>query len=463
MGSLGVRIGVFAATAQILLAGDAVWLSSDGRTNWNFHPAPVVEPWDGTDHRVLEVSPGETRQTIDGFGGCFNERGWDALSVLSETERRKVLHKLFDPDTGCGFTLFRTPIGASDYAMDWYSLAETPGDLELKSFSIERDRKYLIPYIRAALEIHPGSKIWASPWSPPAWMKRNGRYSCQSEPETSRLIWTPEIRSAYARYFFRFIQAYRDEGIPVYAIHVQNEPDACQVFPSCLWTGEEMRDFIRDDLAPRFRKDRLDTEIWLGTINHGDYRKYAGVVLGDPDTAPIVAGVGYQWDGKWAVAETHRRHPGLRLMQTESECGDGSNDHGAGLYTWTLIKQYFEGGANSYLYWNMVLDQTGNSTWGWSQNSLVTVNRFTREVRYNFEYYVMKHVGAFIQPGAVRIQTGGDDAQALAFRNPDDTIVVVLSNPSFNPWTMTIRVNERMIRIQAPAGSVNTVVWPSTL
>jgi len=180
------------------------------------------------------------------------------------------------------------PIGASDYAMDWYSLNDHPGDLGMRSFSLVRDRQYLIPYIKAALSINPGLRIWGSPWCPPAWMKGNNHYTCQGQDNSSRLVWKPEILSAYAHYLSLYVQSYRREGIPIYAVHVQNEPHACQIFPSCLWSGEELRDFIRDYLAPCFRKDHLDAEIWLGTINHGDYRKYAGVVLSDPAAASCI-------------------------------------------------------------------------------------------------------------------------------------------------------------------------------
>ena len=437
------------------------WISSDGDSNWVCRPSHPFLPIDGTDHRVVQIYPDSLAQVIQGFGGCFNEKGWEVLSILPEQERRLVLKSLFDSETGCRFNICRMPVGASDYAMDWYSLNDHPGDWGMHSFRLERDRLYLITYIQAALAVNPGLRIWGSPWSPPSWMKANNHYACQGQENSSRLVWKPEVLSAYAHYLSLYVQSYKREGIPIYAVHVQNEPHACQIFPSCLWTGEELRDFIRDYLAPRFRKDCPNTEIWLGTINHGDYRRYAGVALSDPKAASCISGVGYQWDGKHAVAETHRRHPGLQLMQTESECGDGSNDREAGLYTYSLIKKYLDGGANAYLYWNMVLDHTGLSSWGCAQNSLIGINRFTREIVRHFEYYVLKHFSACIDPGASRLHTSGEDADVLAFRNPDGSLVVTLANPSFTERTVTAAVGGRMFRLMLKAGSVNTVVLES--
>jgi glucosylceramidase len=171
-----------------------------------------------------------------------------------------------------------------------------------------------------------------------------------------------------------------------------------------------------------------------------------------------VTGVGYQWDGKWAVAETRRQYPEKKIWQTESECGDGANDMRAALYTFSLMKRYFEGGANAYLYWNMVLDETGYSTWGWKQNALITVNRFTRTMAYNDEFYLMQHLSRFVKPGAVRIRTSGFDEDAFAFKNPDGTLVLLAANPGFTARELTLRLGDRMVRIWLPEGSIHTFV-----
>jgi glucosylceramidase len=436
----------------------AEWICTSGTEKFAHRSLPDWRPFDGADFRVLALEPAISRQRIDGFGGCFNEKGWDALSCLSPEKRRETLLALFDGTDGCGFTLCRMPVGASDYAMDWYSLDDVPEDLEMKSFSLERDRKYLIPYIKAALGIRPDLKIWGSPWCPPAWMKANRHYACQGMEESSRLRREPAVLSAYALYLAKYVQSYQKEGIPVFAVHVQNEPFACQIFPSCLWTGEMMRDFIRDYLVPRFDEDRVAAEIWLGTINHGDVRAYADPVFADSVCRRRVAGVGYQWDGKWAAADTRRKYPDKKIWQTESECGDGANDMKAALYTFSLMKRYFDAGANAYFYWNMVLDESGGSTWGWKQNALVSVNRFSKSVKYNDEYFLMRHLSRFVMPGAVLIGASGYAEDAFAFANPDGSFVLLAANPGFTAREMTIRLGDRMIRVTVPEGSINTIV-----
>ncbi|MDZ7317209.1 MAG: glycosyl hydrolase [candidate division KSB1 bacterium] len=446
-------LGLTTLQAQV-----ARWIFSTGSASWVESPVKL-QTFDGTDYRLLVIDPDIAFQTIDGFGGCFNERGWDALSYLSESDRRQVLRDLFDPYDGCRFTLCRMPVGANDYSFDYYSLAEIPEDYDMQHFSMEREHRYLIPYIKAAMEFQPDLKLFASPWSPPQWMKINRFYACQGEQETSRLRWEPQVLRAYALYFSKFIQAYRSEGINLVQLHVQNEVDACQIFPSCLWSGEELTEFYRDYLIPRLDADGIDIELWLGTINHGDIRKYADVMFADPVCRARVTGVSYQWDGKHAVADTRRKYPEKKLMQSENECGDGSNDVKAGLYTFSLMKKYFEGGVNSYIYWNMVLDESGMSTWGWKQNSMITVDRYRRQARYNFEFYVMKHFSRFIDPGAVRVKAIGYADDALAFRNPDGSIVVVMMNDSFNVKRVTVRLGKKMAQADLPSGSVSTLVF----
>ncbi len=183
------------------------------------------------------VSFGNEGQTVRGFGGCFNELGKIALEKLSSEEKREAMSALFSEE-GCNFEFCRMPIGASDYSEIWYSCNETEGDLEMKNFSIERDRKYLLPYIKEAMEYKPEMKLFASPWSPPTWMKTH------KVNNFGRLIQTDENLKAYALYFKKFVEAYKEEGITIEQIHIQNEPCSSQKFPSCRWSGEEFRNFI---------------------------------------------------------------------------------------------------------------------------------------------------------------------------------------------------------------------------
>jgi len=415
-------------------------------------------PWCEKVPQPTETSPQLTvadhrAQVIDGFGGCFNEIGWQTLQALSEDHRAHVLRDLFDPVTGCGYCLCRVPIGASDYALEWYSHNEHDGDVAMEQFSIARDQRYLIPYVRAAMSIQPDLSLFASPWSPPTWMKQPRVYNY------GVLRWEPEILEAYALYLLRFVQAYQAVGLPVHQLHIQNEPNSDQKFPSCVWTGAKMRDFIRDYLGPRFREADLACEIWAGTIERPDYDAWAHTILVDARARAFVSGIGYQWAGKGAVQRTHQSWPALRLLQTESECGDGNNTWDYAHYVFTQLHHYLSNGVNGYVYWNMVLPPGGRSTWGWTQNSMITVDTTRQTVTYNPEFYVMKHLAHFVAPGSVRLDLQGPwSGNALAFHTPDRSRVVVCANPFSEQVEVVIDVVGDRFLLRLDAHSFNTVV-----
>jgi glucosylceramidase len=398
---------------------------------------------------------GQAHQTIDGFGGCFNELGWHALSALSAADRAKVIAALFDPKTGCRFNIGRMPIGASDFALSWYSLNENPDDFAMRKFSIARDEGCLIPYIKAALRHRDDLWLFASPWSPPTWMKNPPVYNY------GRFLHDKKHLDAYALYFVRLVQAYAKAGVAIRAVHPQNEPTADQKFPSCLWSGAELRDFIGRHLGPAFAKHKIPAEIWLGTINSENFDEYANTVLSDPQAGKFVAGVGYQWGGKLAVQRTHQAWPELDIHQTENECGDGKNTWGYAQYIFTLIHHYLSNGTGAYVYWNMVLPTGGVSTWGWPQNSMVTVDLAKKSATFTPEFHLMKHFSAHVDPGAVRLGLSGPLAgNALAFGNPDGKLVLVVANPLGQERELAFRSADGSFRAKLQAQSWNTFTMP---
>ncbi|MFD1957308.1 glycoside hydrolase family 30 beta sandwich domain-containing protein [Paenibacillus thailandensis] len=441
------------------------WISTTKEKAWN---EQTVSAAADTANANLIVT-GERFQIVEGFGGCFNELGYVALSRLSDEQRGSLFHSLFHPDGEHKLSICRLPIGASDYALEWYSHNETDGDFGMKHFSIERDFKYLTPYIREALTYNPDLKLFASPWSPPTWMKTPKAYNYGT------LRWEKDILEAYALYFVKFVESYRDVGITIHQVHVQNEVVADQKFPSCVWTGEQLREFIADYLGPAFEKHGLETEIWLGTINapepweelskkkSSDFDEYAAVVLSDPKAYKYIKGVGYQWAGKYAIQRTAASYPELRYMQTENECGDGNNSWDYAKYVFNLYQHYFTNGVNAYIYWNMVLEPRGRSTWGWEQNSMVTVDPQSGRVTRNPEYYVMKHFAHFVVPGAQRIGLRGPwSGKAVAFRNTDGSTAVVVNNPFKNERTVDLSFERNTYRFELEPESFNTIVFQST-
>ena len=414
-------------------------------------------------------------QEVRGFGGTFNELGWDALQHLSPTERDKVMHALFTAK-GTNFTLARTPIGASDYALGYYSYNDVKDDFTMRNFSIGRDRYILIPYIKEALKVRPDLRLWASPWTPPAWMKVNEHYSQKSsgiegtEVGHNRLDPNHNVLGnvtgfkmmqgylqAYAIYFSKYVQAYKENGVDIEMIMPQNEIAWTPCWPSCTWRAEDLAIFITQYLGPQFKKDGLDTEIWFGTVNYPN-PDYMRTFLNFKDVSKYVKGAGVQWTGMRALPAIHKEYPQYPYMQTENMCGNGENNWTALENTWKAVVHCFNNGINSYIYWNMVLDETGKSAWDWSQNSLVVIDRNTHEVRYTDEYYLMKHLSNFVQEGS-RLLKVSDSENMLAFQTHDNKIAVVVYNPKEEEQTSTLVVGDKKVSVTLKAKSINTLLF----
>ena len=408
---------------------------------------------------------------MEGFGTCFNELGWTSLSALSDEDRDSVMRELFDPAAGARLSYCRMPIGANDFATEAYSYDETDGDFALKDFSIEHDRKTLIPFIHEAKRHQPKLRLWASPWTPPSWMKRNHFYAeAKGYPQMGfkdngirpdqvgregedMFIQEPRYFDAYARYFGRFIDAYRAEGIQVGMVMPQNEFNSAQNFPSCTWTAEGLTKFIHS-LGPEMRK--RDVDVFFGTLERGN-PKLLETVMADPVSGGFIKGVGTQWAGKNALPAIHREFPQLAIFQSEQECGDGRNAWSYTGYCWQLMKHYFRSGACGYMYWNISTDMSGASSWGWKQNSLVSVDTEAKTFRYNHDYYLLKHLTHFVDVGAKLVEATGSCDDALAFVNPDGGVAVLLRNELAEPQMVQVQLKDRGIAVELQANSIGTL------
>jgi glucosylceramidase len=436
----------------------------------------------------VEVLVKKPLQTMDGFGTCFNELGWKSLSVLSTSDREKIMQDLFEPNKGANFTICRMPLGANDFSNAWYSYNETEGDFDMKKFSIENDKKTLIPFIKNAQKYNPKLQLWASPWSPPTWMKTNKHYACKPFPKgyskqvyeelrndwgmdfegfdnglqpnqerkegTNTFIQEDKYFKAYSLYFSKFITAYRKEKIKIGMVMPQNEFNSAQVFPSCTWTVNGLANFLRF-LAPEMHEQKV--RIFFGTMERPNY-KLVDSILTDKRINKYIRGVGFQWAGKDAISEIDKLYPNLKLYQSEQECGNGKNDWKYCNYTWSLMKHYIKNGANAYMYWNTSLFDGGISTWGWRQNSLISVDQEKKSFKYNHEYYVLKHLSHFVKPGAKLLQTQGSNTNLLAFKNKDNSIVVVIQNAETDSKVVVIKIGNKTISPVLNAESFNTFV-----
>ena len=448
---------------------DVSWVSSTEKQPWKTKEVIKLNDFNESTPIDIEILTDKKQQTIDGWGGCFNELGWQALQSLPFNEREKVIKEFFDPTEGLKYNLCRMPIGANDYAVNWYSLNETDGDFEMKNFNIERDKTILIPYIKSALKFRPDLKIWASPWSPPTWMKTNKHYA--NKPNTfndlteenavksgDQFIQKKEYLSAYALYLAKFVKAYQKEGINVYAVHIQNEPYTYNQWPNCSWTAPAMRDFVAGYLGPKFIKDKIPAQIWFSTINSRNLEVF-DTVLSNPEVRKYISGVGVQYEGLDVVDKIGKKYPELNLMQTETPCGDGLFSWNDAENTFGTIKSYLDKGVKSYMYWNMILDSTGESSWGWKQNAQVIINKTTKKVTYTPEFYILKHLSYFVTPGSTKLETKGLSDDVLAFVTTEGKIVLVTINTYYKPKKLKIKIGSKYFEITLPANSFNTVTF----
>ncbi|MDE3144226.1 MAG: beta-glycosidase [Bacteroidota bacterium] len=437
-----------------------------------------------SDKYDVEINSNNRLQTIEGFGTCFNEGGWTSLNLLNASDREKIFKELFAKNTGADFTICRMPIGANDFSRDWYSYNETDGDFEMKNFSIANDKETLIPFIKNAQKYNPDLKLWASPWSPPSWMKYNKHYALKSlqkgitniksdewgidfigldnglKPDqegkegTNMFIQEDKYFKAYALYFSKFIQTYKKEKINISMVMPQNEFNSAQPFPSCTWTANGLAKFI-SYLGPQM--NALNVKIFFGTMERPN-EKLVDTILTSELSSKYVSGVGFQWAGKEAIPGIHKKYPDLTLYQSEQECGNGKNDWKYAKYTWDLMKHYFNNGASAYMYWNTSLRQNAISRWGWKQNSLISVDAETKTYRYNYDYYVLKHLSHYVKHNAKLVATNGSFKNLLVFVNPDKSIVIVLQNDDEKEKTVNIKVENKIIGVLLEPDSFNTLL-----
>jgi glucosylceramidase len=471
-----VILGTVSLHAQV----KTTWVSTTPLEQWKLQS--VIESISSNTPDVI-IETDKQQQAIDGFGSCFNELGWTSLKLLSDKDRESIMQELFAPGDGANFTICRMPVGANDFSRHWYSYDEKDGDFEMKNFSIKNDQETLIPFIKNALKYNPSLNIWASPWSPPSWMKYNHHYAAKSmlgnssiksddwgidmrginnglSPDregkegTNMFIQDEKYFDAYTLYFTKFIEAYRDQKINIGMVMPQNEFNSAQTFPSCTWTAAGLAKFI-SHLGPAMQK--LGVNLFFGTMERAN-TKLVDTVLADPGSGKFVKGIGFQWAGKDAIPVIHKQHPNITLYQSEQECGNGKNDWTYCVYTWGLMKHYLTNGANAYMYWNTSLKQGGISTWGWKQNSLVSVDTVNKTYKFNYEYYLMKHFSHFVMPHARLLQTSGVFNNLLAFKNPDGSVVVVIQNEISADKKVNIKIGNKTISPLLKGDSFNTIL-----
>lgn len=480
-------VGSFLAGFTAIYAQTFTWISSTEDNVWQEAKTKLQASTQNTP--LLSADGTETIQVFKKWGTCFNELGWDALNMLPLKEQQTVLDNLFAPDGELRFSMGRIPMNANDYARDWYSCDEVPGDFQLKYFNIDRDKTTLIPYIRRAQKVNPDLSFWASPWSPPSWMKINHYYSVKSKPEVNQLpaeavialyegatnfdkryypkqeavndyfIQDPRYLQTYADYFCKFVSAYKEEGIAISRLMFQNEPWAYSIYPACAWLPEGIIRFNVEYFAPTLKKQHPDVQLYLGTINTNRI-EIVEKILSDPRMKDAVAGIGVQWWGGGILPEIRKKYPNYKYMQTESQCGSGTFDWKAAEKTFQLINHYLGNGCEEYTFWNAILCDEGKSTWGWKQNALIRVDSSKGTATYTPEYYAVKHFSNKVVSGssvlAFREQDDDNNLAAMVFFTPENRYLVVAGNFDDEPRQLTVQLGNKYLDVTLQAHSFNT-------
>jgi glucosylceramidase len=399
-------------------------------------------------------------QKILGFGGALTEASAYALSKIDENEQRKILEAYYDQEKGIGYNFARVHINSCDFSLENYSYVEE-GDKTLETFTLDRDEKYVLPFVRRVKEITNNNlNILASPWSPPSYMKTNEEMNNGGKlKEDCKQLW--------ADYYVKYINKMKEKDIDIWAVTVQNEPAACQVWDSCLYTAEEERDFVKDFLGPTMFKNGLeDKKIIIWDHNRDIVYDRAKTVLEDKEAAKYVWGTGIHWYMSEEFSNTskvHEEFPDKHIIFTE-----GCQEGGVKLGSWDTGERYGRniiGDLNNYIEawidWNIILDETGGPN---HVNNLcdapVIVDSKTKKVHYNSSFFYIAHFSKFIKSNADRVYSEviGENIHSVSCLNEDNTLCTVIMNENSEEKLINLEINNTNMTIQLKANSIYTIV-----
>lgn len=413
------------------------------------------------------VNPEKTFQTFMGIGGAITDASAEVFAKLPKDKQAEFVNAYYDAKQGIGYSLIRTTIHSSDFSSGSYTYIKE-NDKDLKSFSIDHDKKYRIPLIKEALKKAGNIPLYASPWSPPAFMK-----DTKNMLKGGKLL--PEFYQSWANYYTKFIGAYEKEGMPIWGITVQNEPMAVQTWESCIYTAEDERDFLKNYLGPTMAKNGYsDKKIVVWDHNRDLMVQRANVIYSDPEASKYAWGMGFHWYETWNggqhmfnnVKAVYEAYPDKNLMFTEG-CVEVFN---AEKYQfWANGEKYgnniindFNNGTVAWTDWNILLDEKGGPNHvGNFCFSPIHADLKTGKLIYTPSYYYIGHFSKFIRPEAKRVSTAvsRSQLQSTSFLNKDGKMVTVVMNQSDKELTYNLIIDEAKADVKIPAHAIQTLVY----
>jgi glucosylceramidase len=413
------------------------------------------------------IDPSKTFQTFIGIGGALTDAAAETYARLPKKMQRQIMQDYFDPGKGIGYTLARTNINSCDFSSDSYTYVNT-NDTSLQTFNVKHDEQYRIPFIKDAIAASHGRlTIFASPWSPPAWMKDN-----HDMLHGGKLL--ASCYQSWANYYVQFINAYKKEGIPIWGLTVQNEPMAVQRWESCNYSADEEKDFIKNYLGPTLWKAGMQNIHIIGWDHNRDllYQR-ASTLLEDSSAARYIWGIGFHWYETWTggeqlfnnVKRVAEAFPNTHLIFTEG-CIDGFDS--SRINSWSFGEKYahsmiedFNNGTTGWTDWNILLDEKGGPNHvGNFCFAPIHADTKTGILHYLSSFYYIGHFSKFICPGAKRIACSGNRSQlpATAFINPDGKIAVIVMNPGNQKINYHLWIDEKAVLLTSLAHSIQTLI-----
>ncbi len=405
----------------------------------------------------VSIDSAKRYQEILGFGAAFTDASCYCFSQLPADKRQVLLNELFG-QSGLRLSVGRTCVGASDYSRFMYSFDESPDpDPELRRFSIEHDREYILPTLVDAQKVNPDLFLFSSPWSPPGWMKSSGTMLGGSMRK--------KYLSAYAQYFVKFLQGYSGDGVKIKAVTIQNEVDSDQDgrMPAALWGQEYEVEFIKRHLGPALRQASLDTKIWI--LDH-NYDLWGRVMdqLSDPEFNKFVDGVAWHAYGGTpdAMTRIHEAFPTKNTYWTEGGPDITDPEYATDWTKWSgTFAGILQNWAQCIVGWNLVLDEKGRPNIGpFPCGGLVTANSHTHEITRSGQYWAFSHYSKFVSRGARVIGSECKVAglEQVAFENPDGSHVLVLTNKG-EGQKLQCQWGTQSLDLALESGSITTLRW----
>ena len=458
-------------TTQISFTNSKIYTTAAGGTDKLKLTASEIEFNDfkqplETEASIL-VNPNKQYQTFVGIGAALTDASAETYYKLGEAEQERFMEAYFSVENGIGYSLARTIIHSCDFSSASYTYVEE-GDAELKTFNIDHDRKYRLPFTKRAIEAAGGELLmYASPWSPPAFMKTNNNMLQGGSLK-------PEFYQPWANYYSKFIKAYEKEGVPIWGLSIQNEPMATQRWESCIYTAEQERDFLKNYLGPTLERDGLgDKKIIVWDHNRDLLFERASVILNDPEANKYVWGTGFHWYEDWKdgtpmyanVCKVNEACPDKKVIFTEGtnesyELNLIEDPKLAERYGKAMIND-FNNGTVAWTDWNILLDETGGPNHvGNLCFAPVHGDTNTGELTFTNSYYYIGHFSKFIRPGAKRLSVGttANHLSATAFMNTDGSVVVVALNDSDAAIDYMLTINNKTASLKMPERSIQSII-----